>query len=151
MIILTPKRKQILRDTWDQVTPLGTATTRLFYDRLFEIDPTTRPLFKHVDMDAQSDKLMTALSGVVQGLDHFEILRPTIEDLGRRHAGYGVTDAHYDSVGAALLWTLEHALGPRWTADAELAWADAYGLIADTMRNAEWKLVVESDATEASR
>jgi hemoglobin-like flavoprotein len=36
-----------------------------------------------------------------------------------------VTDAHYDSVGAALLWTLEQGLGDAWMAEAKAAWAAA--------------------------
>lgn len=53
--------------------------------------------------------------------------RPPIADLGKRHPGYGVTDTHYDSVGAALLWTLEQGLGEAWTA--------AYALLAGVMRD----------------
>ena len=48
---------------------------------------------------------------VVQGLDHLEALVPALADLGRRHAQYGVTANYYDTVGAALLWTLEQGLG----------------------------------------
>ena len=136
---MTPTQIQLLRQTWDEVAAMGADAALLFYARLFEIDPTTRRLFAEADLTAQSNKLMTALAGVVQGLDHLEILLPTLEDLGRRHTGYGVTDAHYDSVGAALLWTLEQAMGARWSAEAELAWADAYGFIADVMRNAAWR------------
>ncbi len=33
---------------------------------------------------------------------------PHLEEVGRRHVGYGVRDAHYATVGNALLWTLEH-------------------------------------------
>ena len=65
-----------------------------------------------------------------------EELVPTIADLGRRHTAYGVTDAHYDSVGAALLWTLEQGLGNAWTADVKAAWAAAYTLLAGVMRDA---------------
>jgi hemoglobin-like flavoprotein len=73
---------------------------------------------------------------VVQGLDHLEALVPTIADLGRRHAQFGVTDAHYDTVGAALLWTLERGLGSGWTAEVKAAWSGAYALLADVMRAA---------------
>ena len=48
-------------------------------------------------------------------LNRLDALVPVVEDLGRRHAGYGVKDEHYDSVGAALLWTLERGLGKAWT------------------------------------
>ncbi len=47
-----------------------------------------------------------------------------------------MTDAHYDSVGAALLWTLEQGLGDAWTAEVKAAWAAAYALLAGVMRDA---------------
>ena len=90
---------------------------------------------------------METLTAVVQGLDHFEALLPAIQDLGRRHAGYGTTDAHYDSVGQALLWTLEQALGEGWTPEVAAAWADAYGTVAKVMRDA----AREVPATGASK
>ena len=58
----------------------------------------------------------------VSSLDNLGALGKTVEDLGRRHAGYGVKDAHYDSVGVALLWTLEQGLGAAWTPEAAGAW-----------------------------
>jgi hemoglobin-like flavoprotein len=70
---------------------------------------------------------------VVQGLDHVEALLPMLGDHGRRHAGYGVTDEHYASVGAALLWILEQGLGTAWTPQVSAAWHDAYALLAGVM------------------
>jgi hemoglobin-like flavoprotein len=68
---------------------------------------TTRLLFKTTNLADQRQKLIQALTVVVQGLDHLEALVPAFTDLGRRHARYGVMAGHYDAVGAALLWTLE--------------------------------------------
>jgi hemoglobin-like flavoprotein len=59
-----------------------------------------------------------------------------VEDLGRRHVTYGVTHAHYDTVGAALLWTIQKVLGPAFTADVQNAWATVYGVLATTMQHA---------------
>ena len=98
-----PEQKALVKETWLKLAPMADAATRLFYDRLFEIDPTTRSLFKTIDLADQRRKLIQALTMVVQGLDRLEALVPTIADLGRRHAQFGVTDAHYDTVGAALL------------------------------------------------
>ena len=70
----------------------------------------------------------------VSSLDNLGALGKTVEDLGRRHAGYGVKDAHYDSVGAALLWTLEQGLGAAWTPEAAAAWKEVYGLLSGIMR-----------------
>src|SRR6516164_7096825 len=133
---MSPEQKALVKKTWQQVAPMADAAARLFYDRLFEIDATTRPLFKTTDLVEQRRKLIQALTMVVQGLDHLEALVPTIADLGRRHAQFGVTDAHYDTVGAALLWTLEQGLGSGWTPEVKVAWSSAYALLVDVMRAA---------------
>ena len=111
---MTPEQKDLLRDTWRAVTPIADDAAKLFYDRLFETDPGTRPLFARAVMPEQRAKLMAAIGQVIDGLDELDRIVPTIEALGRRHAGYDVTDAHYNSVGAALLWTLEQGLGDAW-------------------------------------
>jgi len=132
---MSPEQKALVKESWRKVAPMADAAARLFYDRLFEIDSTTRPLFQ-IDLADQHRKLIQALTMVVQGLDHLETLVPTIADLGRRHAQFGVTDAHYDTVGAALLWTLEQGLGSAWTPEVKVAWSCAYALLADVMRGA---------------
>jgi hemoglobin-like flavoprotein len=69
----------------------------------------------------------------VDRLDDLDSIVPAVEDLGRRHVGYGVQDGHYETVGAALLWALEQALGEAWTAEAESAWTTAYGVLSGVM------------------
>src|SRR3546814_1935381 len=78
----------------------------LFYTRLFETAPEVKPLFKG-DIKEQGRKLMATIGLAVSSLDRLPQLVPVVQDLGRKHAGYGVRDDHYDAVGAALLWTLE--------------------------------------------
>ena len=133
---MTPNQIDTVRGTWAKVAPIADQAAVLFYDRLFEIDPTVEPLFGATDMSAQRKKLIQVISAAVGGLDRLDELVPVVEDLGRRHTGYGVTDAHYDSVGAALLWTLEKGLGADWTSDTAAAWTETYTLLADVMRNA---------------
>ena len=60
----------------------------------------------------------------------------TVENLGRRHAGYSVTEAHYGSVGSALLWALEQRLGHAWTPAVASAWGEIYALLSGVMRTA---------------
>ena len=50
--------------------------------------------------------------------------------------GYGVKDAHYDTVGEALIWTLGKGLGDSFTDDVKEAWVTAYGILAATMKDA---------------
>ena len=129
-------QKDLVRQTWAQVVPIADAAATLFYDRLFEIDPPTKLLFKADAMAEQRLKLIHTLDLLVLGLDRFEDLVPVIEELGRRHLQYGVRDSHYDSVGAALLWTLERGLGEQWTAETRDAWTQVYTLTAGIMQKA---------------
>ncbi len=116
--------------------PIADTAAAIFYDRLFEIDPSTRALFRMTAMTEQRKKLMQTISVALQGLDNLEALTPVVENLGRRHRGYGVTDKHHESVGAALLWTLEKGLGTAWTPQAAAAWTELYGLLSSIMRRA---------------
>jgi hemoglobin-like flavoprotein len=133
---MTPEQKRLVENTWKQISISADAAAALFYCRLFEIDPSTRQLFRATDMVAQRKKLVQTLSFAIGGLDDLDALASKVEDLGRRHAGYGVTDAHYDSVGAALLWTLEQGLGQAWTPAVASAWTEVYGFLSGIMRKA---------------
>ena len=133
---MTPSEIDLVRRTWRQVVPVADQASALFYERLFEIDPKLRPYFDGVDMAAQHQKQVRALSQFVHGLGDIEAILPELEALGRRHVGYGVRDQDYETVGEALLWTLERGLGDDWTAETEAAWTAAYGLIAEVMRRA---------------
>jgi len=127
---------QLVQSTWSKVVPIADTAASLFYERLFELDPELRPLFESSDMVSQRKKLMQALALVVNGLNNPDSVLPQVEELGRRHVDYGVEDRHYDTVGAALLWTLEQGLGEHWNPAARDAWTGAYGLVAGVMKTA---------------
>jgi hemoglobin-like flavoprotein len=130
---MTPTEIGLIRDSWTAVEPIADAAARLFYGRLFELDPAIERLFRRTDMDAQRKNLMQTLTVVVRSLDRLDQILPAVQALGRRHAGYGVRDEHYATVGAALLWTLEQGLGDAFTLDVRAAWTGAYGTLATVM------------------
>ena len=82
---MTPEQIQLVRSSFAKVAAMQDEAAALFYRRLFELDPSLRPLFKG-DITAQGAKLMTALEGVVGSLDQLPRLLPTLRELGRRHA-----------------------------------------------------------------
>jgi hemoglobin-like flavoprotein len=133
--MVTPAQKTLVQDSFASIAPIADDVAALFYRRLFELDPSLRGMFRG-DMTEQRKKLMQVLTVAVKGLDRLDQLVPVLQDLGRRHVGYGVTDAHYATVGAALLWTLEKGLGGRFTAQMKDAWATVYGVLATTMQDA---------------
>ena len=131
--MLTMTQIELVQKTFAVVAPIADDAAALFYRRLFEIDPRLEPMFKG-DMAEQRRKLMVMLSAAVKGLPRLDRLVPVLEDLGRRHAHHGVEDRHYETVGEALLWTLEKGLGPEFTPEVREAWTSVYGIVASTMK-----------------
>jgi hemoglobin-like flavoprotein len=125
-----------VRETWKQVAPAAENAADLFYCRLFDIDAGARELFRPTDMFAQRKKLLQTLGFAISSLDNLDVLMSMLQELGRRHVGYGVTAKQYESVGLALLWALERSLGPGWTPAAAAAWAEVYTLLSKVMRSA---------------
>ena len=141
--MLSNTQKVLVQESFAAVVPIADDAAVLFYRRLFELDPSLQRMFRG-DMTEQRRKLMQMLTAAVKGLDRLDQLVPVVEELGRRHVGYGVADAHYDTVGAALLWTLEKGLGNAFTPDVKDAWIAVYGLLAGTMKNAAKESLVEA-------
>ncbi|HZT61665.1 MAG TPA: globin family protein [Burkholderiales bacterium] len=132
---MTPHQIDLVQASWKQVVPVAETAAQMFYGRLFFLDPSLRHLFLG-DMRDQGRKVMAMLSYTVNGLNRLDVLLPAVRALGRRHATYGVRPEHYFTVGAALLWTLEQGLGAAFTPAVREAWVAAYGVLADTMRDA---------------
>jgi len=132
---MTPEQIRLVQETFKSIKPSAAQTAALFYDRLFEVAPDVRPLFP-VDLTEQKRKLMVMIGVAVDNLHHVEQIVPAVQDLGRRHAAYGVRASHYQSVGEALLWALCKELGVAFTADVRDAWLAAYSTLATAMREA---------------
>src|SRR5262245_172949 len=126
----------LVQRSWEQVLPIADEAAQLFYSRLFQLDPSLRPMFAHTDMKEQRKKLMQMITVAVRGLERLNELVPAVQALGQRHVRYGVTDAHYDTVGAALLWTLEQGLGEAFTPETREAWNATDQTLAGVMKGA---------------
>jgi methyl-accepting chemotaxis protein len=143
---LASKDKKLIQESFKKVAALGPAVPKLFYERLFELDPSLERLFRG-DMDEQGAKLMDMLSSAVLLLDRPEKLVPALEALAKRHLDYGVEDEHYGTVGRALLDTLKKGLGDDFSPPVRSAWTSLYGVISSTMINATSKgLLSQSDS-----
>lgn len=117
------------------VAPLGDIAADVFYQNLFALDESLRTLFKN-DMQAQGRKLLKTLAFAVDGLREPNDILAVVRQLGQRHMGYGVLPAHYDTVGKALIQTLQTAIGPALTPEVRDAWAAAYEFLSTTMQSA---------------
>ena len=137
---MIPQRRQLVAESWKSLAPNGALVGTIFYRRLFEIDPSLRPMFAAVTMDDQIHKLVTMLDLVVHWLDVPDRLVPVLKKLGERHSTYGVRDDHFGKVGAALIGTLEEGLGDKFTPELRSAWTEAFLLISSLMRRGAAKI-----------
>jgi hemoglobin-like flavoprotein len=129
---MTPQQTHLVRSSFALVEPIAAQAATMFYNNLFAADPSLRALFRG-DIAAQGERLMAMIGAAVGLLDRPHALLPVLRSLGARHAGYGVRDAHYATVGSALIQTLEQGLGDAFTAEVREAWIALYGVVSRTM------------------
>lgn len=132
---MTPASIDLVKTSYALVMPIQEQAAQLFYGRLFEIAPETKNMFKG-DMKEQGRKLMMTIATVVGSLDQLDKVLPAVKALAVKHVGYRVEDSHFDTVGEALLWTLQAGLGDAFTPAHKAAWTETYVLLATVMREA---------------
>lgn len=128
---MDPRQIALVRDSFDRIDPTaGFGAT--VYARVAALAPDTRPLFR-TEPGGRDDPLYAALVRVVAALDRPEPIFDMLDALARRHRDYGVVERHYLAFGAALVWSLERALGEAFTPAVRRAWQEAYGLVSTRM------------------
>ena len=137
---MTPEQIELVKSSWAKVLPISEQAAELFYGKLFLLDPKMKLLFKS-DMEIQGRKLMTMLNIAVNSLDKLDVVIPLIQASGRRHVDYGVSEADYDTVGDALIWSLNEGLGDDFSDEVKTAWIKVYALLANTMKEAATETV----------
>ena len=144
---MTPRQKQLVRDSFASVKDLAEPLAQLFYGRLFESYPQVRPMFGN-DMRAQGRKLMATIDAAIEALDDFDRARPMLRELGRRHLGFGAEPEHYELVMSCLIWALGQGIG--LNAEQRQAWTAAITAINTEMLLGAVESVTDSGAPPAS-
>src|ERR1700712_5772837 len=111
---MTTHHSALIRAGWNEIGTRTAAFSAGFHATLFRLDPSLKALFES-DMALQQEQLVGMLGSAIDLLTQHDRLLPALRSLGRRHAGYGVQDAHYAVVGQALLSTLAATLGDGFT------------------------------------
>lgn len=130
---MDPRQIYLIRTSFAEVQRSGNVAALVFYQRLFTLDPSLRPMFRG-DIELQAEKLTDLLGTLINMLGRPEQLGAELRDMGRRHAGYGVQDAHYDTVRRALFGMLSEVIGPQWNPEMQDAWAGLYGAVETAMK-----------------
>ncbi|MBA2686249.1 MAG: hemin receptor [Gemmatimonadaceae bacterium] len=119
---MSPDSILLVQRSWGTIVARTDSAARMFYARLFELDPRTPAMFANADMEEQERKLMQMLALAINSLSILAELSPAIESLGRRHVAYGVTDEQYETVRQALLYMLSQLLGASFDDPMRRAW-----------------------------
>ena len=122
----------IIKTTWSYAIAQPEMIGEMFYDALFELDPSLQAMFPQ-DMEQQVRKLTDMITYMVSRLQTMSGIQKDIDAMAVRHAGYGVRDAHYATVGKALLLVLEQRLEDQWDEEASQAWQEIYNIWATSM------------------
>lgn len=131
----------LVQESFKKVKPIAATAADIFYNKLFELDPSLKALFpinKEGAMEIQGNKLMGMLGSAVAGLNNLNVLIPILKNLGKRHVDYKVEQSHYVTVGNALLLTLEAGLGDDFTPEVKEAWTNIYGTMSSVMIEAAY-------------
>ncbi|RYY89797.1 MAG: hemin receptor [Chitinophagaceae bacterium] len=130
---MNTRQIELVKESWLSVAAIDPVTVGgLFYNRLFELDPQLRPMFR-APIPEQSKKLLTMLHYVIKKLDTLDEIIDEVRKLAQRHVHYGTKPEHYNVVGSALIWTLEQGLGDAWTDELQEAWIAVYTVLAGAM------------------
>ena len=135
---------ELIRKNFFEIAPKIDELTETFYATLFLRYPAVVPLFNGVNMQQQRRMLSNAIVFVVENLDAMAIASGTLEEMGRRHVGYGAEAEHYPAVGECLIHALATVSGDGWSDELQAQWVEAYGIISEIMMKGAEK------ATEAS-
>ena len=130
---VTTREKQLVRDSLPSIREVAGPVSKLFYGRLFELEPSLRGLF-HEDIGRQGLKLVDMLLAVVDNLDCIEALNPVLQSMGQRHVEYGVTARHYGLLEPAMLWSLGLALEREFDPETRDAWRKVLDAISIAMQ-----------------
>lgn len=65
------KTISLVQDSFKKVGPIADTAAEIFYGKLFEMDPSVKPLFKG-DMKEQGKKLMSMIGVAVNGSNPFQ-------------------------------------------------------------------------------
>ena len=103
-----------------------------FYDNLFEMAPLIKPMFK-TDRKTVERHFYEMVSIAVNQIDHFEELRPSLIELGRRHFELSVKINQFSIVKSAFMLSIQYHLKEKCTESLEAAWSKYIDIISEAM------------------
>jgi len=144
---LTTHEEELVTQTFAEIAPQVDRATEMFYDRLFEVEPSTKGMFGEGD---QRFEMFNILATAVKSLSYSGTTGPDLNALGRRHVTYGVTLKQFDVVRDVLIWTFEQILGEQFTPQARVTWVKVYDALRDRVIQGNYTSSASSEQVDVA-
>ncbi|WP_157266820.1 NO-inducible flavohemoprotein [Azohydromonas aeria] len=137
--MLSPQTIALVKATVPVLQEHGEAITRHFYPLMFKEHPEVKAFFNeaHQAGGTQPRALAHAVLAYASNIDRLEQLAGELPRIIHKHVALGVLPEHYPIVGKYLLRAIREVLGAAATDEIIQAWAEAYGLLAQVLTEAE--------------
>jgi hemoglobin-like flavoprotein len=123
--------------SWHTIEPVKRVAAELFYVKLFELDATLKLLFSD-DLQLREQKFLQFMDATVKGLEHVDVMRAAVRELGIRHPLFGDSEEHHGTVATALFWTLRKCLRNEFTDEIRASWVRTFDLLSQTLCSDRW-------------
>jgi nitric oxide dioxygenase len=110
----------------------GPEIAQQFYERLFQLHPEYRKLFKE-DNKEQHRKLAFAITLVVTKLDKLDQIAEEVRSLSARHAKYGVKPEYFEPFIKLFVETIAKVRADRWKPEYSTAWYEVMKAVGDAI------------------
>ena len=132
---MTPRQIELVQTSFARVLPFSDRVAQIFYKRLFDLDPSLRPLLTP-DLRRQGRKLIDSIKAVVWNLRKLDRIIAGVQAMAARNAPHATQAHHYTTIGQALTYALSWGLSDEFTDETREAWLTAATLLAISMKAA---------------
>ncbi|MDX1903258.1 MAG: globin domain-containing protein [Thermonemataceae bacterium] len=130
---MTNAQSQLVKQSFPKVLAGTLSGTKFLYEKLFELAPDSKELFKNTSMDKQAQMLIAAIGKLIKSIDQWDTVKPDLEVLAQRHIGYGLSPEHFVYFGQSFIYMLKNIFGADWNSELEDAWQAVYQRISEVM------------------
>lgn len=102
---------------------------KILYMNWFMLCPDIMPFFKG-DLVKHGNMLVGMVEAAVGLLDDLKKLIPKLVTLGKRHVKYGARAELFESLGKALVQTMQESLESEWTSEMAVAWHTVFKMMS---------------------
>ena len=130
--MITEAQIKYIKQTWSKLAAKSNALGDALYPKLFAKRPELETLFS-VNKSTNSQKIFLFVMMIVTKLDKIENLMEELQNLAKRHVGYGVKIEDFEAFGEAFKESVQEILPAQTPQEALAAWGSLYDTVADAM------------------